>query len=318
MSTDNGTNSRNVVLDNDAFAARNVKLGFYRKLDRFSQLQLLSGIDALKDAGVTVDETNEKLIGGIIGTASGPVAEITAFQKTVCEKGTTAGNAFAFPNTVYNAAGGHLSIFTKTKGYCATVANGMQAGLQSVSYAFDVLGKGEEQIMLAAGCDENSEEIDRLYREAGAGDNYVLGEGSSTVVLETKSSADKRNAHKYALVAGCALTHSAECNGEALERAIEEVLAKANMKADEISAVYGFANGLKFDEMQKNAVNKYFPNADIVDTRAETGDCRAASDNYEVLCAAKDIDSGKYANAIALGADKNGSFSAVLLKKSEV
>lgn len=315
MSADNGENSRSVTLDSGAFAARDVKLGFYRKLDRFSQMQLLSGIDALKDAGITVDADNEKLIGGIVGTANGPMAEITSFQKTVCEKGPTAGSAFSFPNTVYNAAGGHLSIFTKTKGYCATVANGSQAGIQSIAYAYDVLQKGDEQVMMACGTDENSAEIDKLFRAAGAGESYVLGEGSSALVLETKSFADGRSVHKYAEVAGCALTHSAECSAEALDRAIENALAKAGASAAEIKAVYGFANGTSLDEMQKNAVSRYFAGATVVDVRAETGDCRAASDNYAALMAAKAIDGGEYENAIVLGADRSGSFSAAVLKR---
>ena len=316
MSADNGTSSRTVTLDNDAFAARDVKLGFYRKLDRFSQMQLLSGIDALRDAGITVDETNEKLMGGIVGTANGPMAEITSFQKTVCEKGPTAGSAFSFPNTVYNAAGGHLSIFTKTKGYCATVANGSQAGIQSIAYAYDVLQKGNEQVMLACGTDENSEEIDKLFRAAGAGESYILGEGSSALVLETKTSAEGRNAHKYARVAGCALSHSAECKEDALFGAIEKALEKAGLAAEDIKAVYGFGNGTGLDKMQDNAVSRYFANAAVVNTRTETGDCRAASDSYQALAAAKAIDSGQYENAIVLGADKNGSFSAAVFVKA--
>ena len=134
-------------------------------------------------------------------------------------------------------------------------------------------------------------------------------------MLETKSFADGRSAHKYAEVAGCALAHSAECSAEALDRAIENALAKAGASAAEIKAVYGFANGTSLDEMQKNAVSRYFAGAAVVDVRTETGDCSAASDNYAALVAAKAIDGGEYENAIVLGADRSGSFSAAVLKR---
>ena len=41
-------------LDTDTFKAYGVKSAFLRKLDRLSQLQLLSGVRALEDAGITV------------------------------------------------------------------------------------------------------------------------------------------------------------------------------------------------------------------------------------------------------------------------
>ena len=105
LSEADGTASVQRELTPEDFDARDVKLGFYRKLDRFSQMQVLSGVDALRDAGFTIDADNASRVGSTIGTADGPMAEITSFQKTVCEKGPAAGSAFSFPHTVYNAAG---------------------------------------------------------------------------------------------------------------------------------------------------------------------------------------------------------------------
>lgn len=87
LSEADGTASVQRELTPEDFGARDVKLGFYRKLDRFSQMQVLSGVDALRDAGFTIDADNASRVGSTIGTADGPMAEITSFQKTVCEKG---------------------------------------------------------------------------------------------------------------------------------------------------------------------------------------------------------------------------------------
>ena len=122
-------------LDTETFKEHGVKSAFLRKLDRLSQLQLLSGIRALEDAGVTVTEENEGVIGICIGTNDGPMTEIANFQKGIIRDGIEKGSAFAFPNTVYNAAGGYLSIATGIKGYNVTIANGCQSGLQSVCAA---------------------------------------------------------------------------------------------------------------------------------------------------------------------------------------
>lgn len=310
-----------VALDMKDFTDRGVKLGVFRKLDKFSQLQLVSGIDALKSADVTVSEENERRIGTIIGTSAGPVTEVSNFQKNICEKGATAGSAFTFPNTVYNAAGGHFSIFTKTKGYCATVANGTQAGLQSVAYACDVLEKGNEDIMLAAGTDEGSDMVTFFYEHSKINGENVLGEGSSTIVLETADSAKRRGAHTYAEVAGYACTHSAGkadyTEAQAMKDAISKALAKAGYQASDIDSVYAVISNQDKKQAAESAVlTEVFGAKEIRDVREQTGDCRAASANAQLVEAAKAIDEGsvKHTLAVSYGC---GSYTAVVLKECE-
>ena len=60
-------------------------MAFYRKLDRFSQIQLISGMRALADGNITIDESNENDIGIVVGTSDGPMTEIVGFQKAVVE-----------------------------------------------------------------------------------------------------------------------------------------------------------------------------------------------------------------------------------------
>lgn len=316
MSKDAGEAVANVTLEMSDFTERGVKLGVFRKLDKFSQLQLISGIDALNSAGITVTEENERRIGTIIGTSAGPVTEVSNFQKNICEKGATAGSAFTFPNTVYNAAGGHFSIFTKTKGYCATVANGTQAGVQSIAYACDVLGKGNEDIMLAAGTDEGSDVVTFFYEHSKINGDRTLGEGSSTIVLETGASADKRQAHKYAEVAGYACTHSAGqadyTEADAMKEAILKALAKAGKEAAEIDAVYAITSNQAAKSAEEAVLNEVFAGKSVVDVREQTGDCRAASANMQVMEAAKAIDEKKISSALAVSYGC-GSYSAVVL-----
>lgn len=306
-----------VTLDMKDFTERGVKLGVFRKLDKFSQLQLISGIDALNSAGITISEENERRIGTIIGTSAGPVTEVSNFQKNICEKGATAGSAFTFPNTVYNAAGGHFSIFTKTKGYCATVANGTQAGLQSVAYACDVLGKGNEDIMLAAGTDEGSDMVTYFYEHSGINGDRVLGEGSSAVVLETEASAEKRQAHKYAEVAGYACTHSAGgdaySEADAMRDAIRKALEHAGLAASEIDGVYAVTSNQAQKIKEEAVLTEVFGNKEIIDVREQTGDCRAASANAQMVEAAKAIDSGSMKTALAVSYGC-GSYTAVVLR----
>ena len=323
------------------FKAHGIKMAFFRKLDRFSQLQLLSGVSALENAGITVDETNENNIGIVIGTADGPLKEIADFQINAIKNGTEKGSAFAFPNTVYNAAGGYLSIFSNIRGYNATVANSIQAGLQSVCYAVDVIKAGEADVMLAAGTDENTDIESTLSARLGitgsgkpySGEGIALGEGSVTLVLEKESAAKARNAEILAEIAGCATAHGSveafEISGsqKALEKAIKDACADACITPDGIDAVCGFANGNKsVDALEKGALNAVFgKDIPVLSVKEQYGEARAATAALSAAYAAEllagkaeakgfNADNAEYILAVSFGL--GGSYSAVVIKKA--
>ena len=201
------------------YDAQGLKMAFYRKLDHLSQMQAVSGMDALHDAAYTVTDENAGHIGMIIGTSEGAVGPSCDFQNLITQKGNAGGSAFKFPNTVYNAAGGYLSICSGIKGYNVTVTNGNQSGLQSVAYAMQVIRDGRESAMIATGTDENDAILSELYHGLGlaasepvapyAGkDTFPLSDGSVSLVLETADSAAARGAVPYCRVRGYGMAHS--------------------------------------------------------------------------------------------------------------
>ncbi len=310
-------------ISSDDYKEHGIKMAFYRKLDRFSQLQLISGMRALADAGITVSDDNAADIGIIIGTADGPLTEIVGFQKNVIENGTASGSAFSFPNTVYNAAGGYFSIFAGIKGYNVTNANSVQAGLQSLCYAADVIRNGDEKIMVASGTDENTDITGYLYDTLGLLKDG-LGEGSVSLILENEHSADARGAKKYAELAGWACTHKSVDFGKltgsesALKAACEEACKAAGISIKDIEAVCGFANGVPaVDELEKNAYKELFGDIPVVNVKNEIGESRAAASTEQAAAAAKLIADGKYKYVLAASFGVGGQYSAAVLKKAE-
>ena len=260
-------------LDTDIFKAYGVKSAFLRKLDRLSQLQLLSGVRALEDAGITVNDDNAGIIGICIGTNEGPMTEIANFQKGIIKDGIDKGSAFAFPNTVYNAAGGYLSIFTGIKGYNATIANGFQSGLQSVCAAIGAIMFGYENIMLASGTDECTDIDHEIYSDLGkiGSGNFTLGEGSVTCVIEKDSSATERGAKRYAKIAG--FSSARDTSGDrsdnlrlsevSLTKVINNVLEEGGMKPEDVKCIYGFGNGIEeVDSFEMGVYKKIFGDKD--------------------------------------------------------
>lgn len=311
-----------VEISSDDYKEFDIKMAFYRKLDRFSQLQLISGMRAIKDANVAITDENAGDIGIVVGTADGPLTEVYNFQKTVCESGTAAGSAFSFPNTVYNAAGGYFSIFAGIKGYNVTNANSVQAGLQSLCYAADVIRNGDESIMIATGTDENTEVTGYLYDTLGVMNKDMLGEGSVSVVLESETSANKRGAKKYAELVGWATAHKAVPFGklggseDALKNAIENACKNAGISVKDIDLVCGASNGIAaVDNLEKRVYSELFGNVPVIRVKDEFGEARAAASAEQAAYAAKELCAGKYKYALAAAFGVGGQYSTVVLKK---
>lgn len=279
------------------YDAQGLKMAFYRKLDHLSQLQAVSGMDALRDGKLTVTDENSGRIGMIVGTSEGAMGPSLDFQKHITERGNAGGSAFNFPNTVYNAAGGYLSICSGIKGYNVTVTNGAQSGLSSTAYALQVIRNGWEDAMIATGTDENSEIISEVTHLIGAAadekvrpydgkENYSLSDGSVSILTETTESAKKRGAEIYCRITGYGMSHASVPYGTVkgsaagLYNAIGSALADADLTAGDISAVIGFANGQKdVDEIETGVLSRYFDGKKlpVITVKERTGEGRAAS-----------------------------------------
>ena len=354
---ENGTLLASVGADD--YAEHGIRLAFYRKLDKLSQIQVVSGRSCLKNAGVEVNADNETDIGMIIGTADGPATDIINFHEGLIKNGLHAGSAFVFPNTVYNAAGGYLSINSGVKGVNVTLTNGMQAGLQSICYAYNTVRQGDEKMMMATGMDENTEIMQLLYDKLGylakdgdttpynkTGKSFVLGEGATSIMLESETSAKERGAKVYAEVAGYAMTHESVTvdglagSGAALDRAITKACENAGISVDDIDGIVGFGNGnATVDSVEMESYARVFGSAKpVLSVKQYVGEARAAAANLSAVHAAltlsgelpatqpafvfengkaleKTVDTSDWKNVLVTSFAVGGSYTAVIIRK---
>lgn len=283
----------------DDYKELGIKMAFYRKLDNLGQLQTVSGMRALQDANFKVTDENAKDIGIIVGTSEGGLGATYDFEELVAKLGNANGSAFKFPHTVYNAAGGYLSICSGIKGYGVTITTGPLSGLDSIGYSMNVIHDGQERAMLATGTDENlpiltefAEKLQVLVKSPVAphsmSDGFVLGDGSVSLLLETEDSAKARGAKVYCYALGYGNGRKNVKFGhlsgsdEALDRAVLEAIRDAGISLDEIDAVCGFANGLKtIDEIERNSLGRLFKERlseiPLFEVKERVGEGRAAS-----------------------------------------
>ena len=196
------------------------------------------------------------------------------------------------------AIGQSYSLFTPLQlaEYCATIANGTQAGLQSIICACDELRSGAVDAVLAAGTDENSEDITEVYSHLPL-PGHVVGEGCVTMLLEDAAAAQARGARIYAEILGYAGTHQAARYGsEPAQEQVDRTLAGALQDA-----------GL-------TAVDRLFTAQEM---KARTGDARAASAALALAEACRAVSSGECRTAAALATGWTGSVSCVIVGRKE-
>lgn len=290
----------------DDYNALGLKMAFYRKLDRFSQLQAVSGMQALADGGYTVTAENAFDGGIVVGTSEGAVEQACDFEIQIAEHGNSTGSAFRFPNTVYNAAGGYLSICSGLKGYNVTVTNGAQSAVYGLGYAMQVIDNGDAKAMVVAGTDTNNDIMDELLAGVGVKadataraynfkkDTMALSDGSVSILVEEGESMRARGAKPYAKVIGFGTAnkpvpfYTVKGSDEALDAAIQNALKDAGVDAREIDAVIGFANGHKeIDTIEAESLKRVFDrHVPTVAIKNRVGEGRAATAALAVAHAA--------------------------------
>ena len=214
--------------------------------------------------------------------------------------------------------------------------------------------------MLATGTDENCDTMTELYGKLGkvatevdgaysGMTGYVLGDGSTTLVLESESSVKERGAGVYAEVAGYGMSHEAVAFGKlegsepALVEAVTLAVADAGMKLEDIDAIVGFGNGdAATDSLELDAYKKLFGDRlgelPVFTVKDTTGEGRAASaslsaahaalilsDRYEVAGRAyklngekmvqTTVDTKTLRNVLVTSYGLGGSYCAVIIKK---
>lgn len=283
----------------DDYKELGIKMAFYRKLDNLGQLQTVSGMRALQDADFKVTDDNAKDIGIIVGTSEGGLGSTYDFEELIAREGNANGSAFKFPHTVYNAAGGYLSICSGIKGYGVTITTGPLSGLDSIGYSMNVIHDNQEKAMMATGTDENIPVITEFAQKLNFAasdvvapfanaDGCVVGDGSVSILLEEEEYAKARGAKVYCYALGYGHGRKnvkfGKLSGsdEALDKAINDALADAGLTVADIDAVCGFANGFKtVDDIEKGALKRVFgeklATMPLFEVKERVGEGRAGS-----------------------------------------
>jgi len=233
-----------------------------KRLDRFTQLGVGAGIEAVAHSGIDLTKEDPELCGVILGAGIGGIRTIEEGANTLVAKGPSRLSPFTVPRLMPNAAAGNLAIRFGLKGPSSTHATACASSGHALGDAVHTMRRGEANIMLVGGAEAavtpiclssfgvmkalstRNDDPQRASRPFDADrDGFVLAEGAAVFVLETEEHAKRRGAVIYAEVVGVANSTDAyhitapDPTGSGAGRAMRWALRDAHLNTADIGYI---------------------------------------------------------------------------------
>ena len=258
-----------------------------RHMALFSQYAVAAALEAWKDAGYGDDaKPDMNRVGVIVGNGIGGLDVTGENYKVLFDRGPDRLSPLAIPELIPNEAAGNVSIALGTHGPAQVVATACASSTDALGFALDMIRAGRADVVVAGGTEAVVTEfavggfmkmkaLSTRYNDTPetscrpftkGRDGFVIGEGSSMLVLESEEHAKARGARVYAELAGYGATSDAyhitapDPSGAGAVRAMEIALADAGVtdrsQVDYINA-HGTSTHLN-DQMETKAFKTVF------------------------------------------------------------
>ena len=232
-----------------------------RSMGRVAQLAAMATEQALIDAKL---HGNPELISGgrlgiAYGSCSGSTYSLADLVRIRTERTLKNVTATTYIKAMSHTCAVNIALLFEIKGRVIPTSSACTSGSQAIGYAYESIQHGYQDRMIAGGAEELCASqvaiFDTLYATSQKNkqpeitprpfdkdrDGLVLGEGASTLILESLDHALARGAPIYAEIVGygtnCDATHVTQPSAKTMQTAIELALLDANLKATEIDYV---------------------------------------------------------------------------------
>jgi 3-oxoacyl-[acyl-carrier-protein] synthase II len=199
-----------------------------RRMDAFIHYGMAAGIQAIRDSGLEVTESNAERIGVNIGSGIGGLPMIESTHDDFLRAGHRKVSPFFIPGTIINMIAGNLSIMYGLKGPNLAVVTACTTGLHAIGIGARTIEYGDADVMVCGGAEssvtplaiggfgaakalstrnDDPQTASRPWDKDR--DGFVLGEGAGVMVLEEYEHAIGRGARIYAELAGFGMSGDA-------------------------------------------------------------------------------------------------------------
>ena len=270
-----------------------------RRMDTFIQFGIAAGIEAFKDSGIEVTDSNSERIGVSVGSGIGGINLIESTSDIFDEGGVRKVSPFFIPGTIINMISGNLSIMLNLKGPNVSIVTACTTGTHSIGDAARMIEYGDADVMLAGGSEAAITELSVAGFSAAKAlssrnddpktasrpwdkdrDGFVIGEGAGVMVLEEYEHAKQRGAKVYAELSGYGMSadayHITAPNMDGPRRSIVNALKNANVNVDNVQYINAHGTSTPLGDLNEtNAIKATFgdfaKNLVVNSTKSMTG-----------------------------------------------
>ena len=288
-----------------------------RKLDRYTQISLISAIQAVKDSGMDLETVDKNRIGVVFGVGIGG---IRSFEDEVVYYGQHIDDGpkfspFFIPKIISDIAAGHISIHFGFHGPNFATTSACASSSNALADAFNLIRLGKANAILAGGAESaicmcgvggfnamhalstrNDDPAGASRPFSASRDGFVMAEGAGCLILEELEHAKARGAKIYAEMVGEGLSgdayHITASHPEGLgaKLVMEAALGDAGLKPEDIDYinVHGTSTHVG-DISEAKAIKEVFGPAayklNISSTKSMTGHLLGAAGAVEAMVA---------------------------------
>ena len=290
------------------------------KVSLFSKaIAIVAAREALKDSGITEENTDFDKVGIYVGSGIGGFTTIQNQCKANFEKGNSRVSPMFIPMGICNMPAGNIAIDLGVKGESLAIVTACATSTHSIGEAYRNIKHGYQDVILAGGSEasicevavagfENMKALSNSTDKKRASipfdkerNGFVMGEGAGIVVLEELEHALKRSAKIYAEVIGYGATSDAyhitspdpEATGaiKGMRRAIED----AQIKSENIDYINAHGTSTHLNDLTetiavKGALGVASSNVKISSTKGNTGHLLGAAGVVEAIITTKAIE----------------------------
>ena len=290
-----------------------------RRYDRYTQFALVTAKEALEDSGLDLEKTDLERVGVII---SAGIGGLETFEQEVMDYSPEKGprfNPFFIPKMISDIAAGLVSIQYGFNGPNYSVASACASSTNAIIDAAIMIRLGKADVMVAGGSEaavtiagiggfnamnalstrnDSPETASRPFSKSR--DGFVLGEGSSILILEELEHALARGAKIYAEFGGFGLSadahHRTASHPEGLgaKLVMQRTLEDANLKPGDVDYINVHGTSTPVGDISEvKAITAVFGDEakklNISSTKSMTGHLLGATGALEALVAVKSV-----------------------------
>ena len=294
-----------------------------RRMDWFIQLSVACSAQALKQSGLTIDESNADMIGVLIGSGIGGLVTMQESFRTLYEKGPMRVSPFTGPYMIPNMGGGQVAIAFGAKGPNFSIASACATGTNAIGEALEIIRRGDADAMITGGVESQVTELGlaAFHRTTAMAtlfnddpkhasrpfdakrNGFVFGEGCGILIIEELEFAKKRGAKIIAEVVSYAANDDAYHisapveGGAGAAKAMKRALQKGGLQPEDIDYINAHGTSTILNDAAETAAIKtvfgeYAYKIPISSTKSMIGHLLGAAGAVEAVAVVKTIETG--------------------------